>query len=207
MGTNSAHPKVRTLAIDLGGVLFTEGKKAAAERLKLKFGYDEKVVLGALRSPLSLDLRRGLVSDDEFWSSVKSALPEGYDAEAIRREWYDGYELNRNVFELLTRLSARCRLIAFSGNVKSRVEFLEKKYGFRKLFDLELYSYDYHFTKPDPGFLDVLLEKCGCESNSLVYVDDDEAALELAAKKGVRTILFDGDAGKLEDELKKAGIE
>lgn len=45
------------------------------------------------------------------------------------------------------------RVVVFSGNIRSRVAFLEQRYGFRRLFDLECWSYDAGVSKPDPRFL------------------------------------------------------
>jgi FMN phosphatase YigB (HAD superfamily) len=61
--------------------------------------------------------------------------------------------LDHEVETLLRDLRKNYRVIAFSGNVRSRVEFLDKRYGFRKLFDAEVWSYDSHYNKPSVEFL------------------------------------------------------
>ncbi len=65
---HGAGAKIETVVFDLGGVLFTEGKRAAIEALARDRGYDPAVVGEVMTCARSRDLRKGLVSDAAFWS-------------------------------------------------------------------------------------------------------------------------------------------
>jgi FMN phosphatase YigB (HAD superfamily) len=197
---------IKTIVIDLGGVLFTEGKSVAVEMLSTKYGYDKDVVRCLLTSAPSIDLRKGLISDDDFWAWAKNDLPEGYNADVIKKEWYDGYVLDQAIFSLLKRLSATYTIVAFSGNIKSRVEFLDEKYRFRKHLDKEIYSFDHHLDKPQKAFVRVMLEVLGCRPDEIVYIDDEASAAAAAESFGVNVIVY--SKGKLKDlEAKLAQLE
>ena len=114
---------IKAVAVDLGGVLFAEGKSVAAAALANTQGYDKDTVIAILTSAKSVDLRRGLLSDEQFWSWARNQLPEGYDAELIRQAWHDGYLIDTDIFDLLRALKPRYTLIAFSSNIKSRIEY------------------------------------------------------------------------------------
>lgn len=160
-----------------------------------------------LTCPKSVDLRKGLISDEAFWSWVQEQLPEGYDASVIRRAWYDGYVLDEEILDLLKRLKGNYQIIAFSGNVKSRVDFLEEKYRFRSLLDKEIYSFDHHLTKPDKRFVEIMIEQSGCRPQEIVYIEDNNHYAQPARELGVRVLLYSkGEIRKLEAELHALGV-
>jgi len=198
---------IKAIVFDLGGVLFQEGKSVAIEKLSKEKNYDKNTVLSILKSPKSFDLRAGLINDKEFWNFAQKQLPEGYDADTVKNYWYDGYILDENVFNLVKKLHGKYKLFIFSGNIKSRVEYLEKKYNFRKYFDLEVYSYDYHLNKPQKEFVDVLIKKSGLNPQEMIFIDDNEEVLKPAEELGIRTIIYEtGNIRDLENKLKSFGV-
>jgi putative hydrolase of the HAD superfamily len=199
---------VKAIVVDLGGVLFAEGSSVAADELSRRYGYDKSVVLGVFHSPESIALRKGLISDEEFWIGVQSSLPESYDARTIQQAWYDGYILDEDVLKLIRRLKPRYTLLIFSGNIKGRVDYLDKKYDFRKYFDQEVYSFDHGLNKPDKAFVDVMLEEAGCRPNEIVYIDDQIVATAPAQALGVKTVIYRrGEIRKLRASLSRLGVE
>ena len=199
---------IKTIVFDLGGVLFTEGKAAAVKSLLREYGYDRTIVRGAMTSPESVALRKGLISDEEFWRGVEGRLPVGYHAAAIRKAWYEGYRLDREVLRLIKELRAIFQILAFSGNTRSRVDYLDAKYGFRRYFDKEIYSFDFRLDKPQRAFVEVMLENARCAPEEIVYVDDQEAAVIPARELGVHTInCRTGKIETLRAALRSLGIE
>jgi len=199
--------EIKGIVFDLGGVLFTEGKKVAAEKLFREKGYDKDTVISSLKTPKSLDLRAGLLSDKEFWNYLQSQLPDGYDAQTIKNYWYDGYQLDKGVLEVIKILQKNYKLLVFSGNIKSRVEYLDKKFSFRKYFTVEIYSYEYHLNKPQKEFIKILIDKSKLKPKQLIYIDDDPKMLKVAESFGIKTVLYQtGKAKKLKEDLKRSGV-
>lgn len=198
---------IKAIVFDLGGVLFSEGKTLSIEKLATAYGYEKEAIKKILFSSKSADLRRGLISDEEFWQWARGELPPSYDCSLIQKEWYDSYVLDRDIFVLITHLKGKYRLIAFSGNVRSRVEFLEEKYRFRKLFDQEVYSFEHHVTKPEKRFIEILIAESGCRPEELVYIDDIEEYARPARELGITVLIYSrGGIERLRDELKGLGI-
>jgi HAD superfamily hydrolase (TIGR01509 family) len=192
---------------DLGGVLFTEGKSVALEVLSRDYGYDPAVVKRILKCARSRDMRKGLISEKAFWSWVEGQIPRDYDARAIRDEWYKGYVLDRDIFELVKRLKGDYRLVAFSENIRDRVAYLNEKYRFRELFDVEVYSYDHHFGKRDPEFLEILLTTLGERPEEILYIDDSGDVLELAEQRGLNVVHYTtGQIKKIEPAIRQLGV-
>jgi HAD superfamily hydrolase (TIGR01509 family) len=199
--------RIRAIVFDLGGVLLSEGKSVAMRQLASEHGYDPEVVKQMLDAPNSLDLRKGLITDDEFWTWAQSQVPEHYDTLLIRNVWYNGYVLDGDILELIKRLKGQFEIIAFSGNIKTRIDFLEKKYRFRHLFDKEIYSFDYQLTKPEKKFVEVLVREAKCKPGEIVYIDDNDQYTKPARDMGLKVLIYSrGEVERLKRELADLGV-
>lgn len=198
---------IKSVVVDLGGVLFSEGKAVALEKLAATYGYDRKLVGAILSSPKSILLRKGLLSDAEFWRWAQQQLPAHYDSRLIQQEWYDGYVLDEGVYQLVASLRKNYSLIAFSGNIQSRVAYLEEKYHFRHLFDREVYSYDFHMTKPQPEFVEAMIEKSGVRADEILYIDDNDSYAQPARELGIDVVIYrQADIHALRRALTERGL-
>jgi putative hydrolase of the HAD superfamily len=198
---------IKAIAFDLGGVLFTEGKSVAYEKMKEDLGYDIEKIKYILTSSMSVDLRKGLIIDEDFWSWANRQLPEGYDTELIKKYWYDGYLLDDDVYRLAQKLKGKYKLLIFSGNIKSRIEYLENRYHFRNLFDIKVYSYDYHYNKPQKEFLEVMIKQAGVKPEEIVYIDDSSHDIRFAQELGINAIIYEKEKiQKLKKKLSTLGV-
>lgn len=199
---------IKAVVFDLGGVLFAEGKSVAVARLGDQYGYDRAIISRVLSSEPAVELRKGFLTDTQFWGWVQQQIPPNYDAGLIKQAWYDGYVLDDAIQGLIQSLRGKYKIIAFSGNIKSRVDYLEQKYRFRHLFDLEIYSFDCHLTKPDKRFVEIMIKKAGCPPEQIAYVDDNDRYAQPARELGVQVALYKrGESAKLKAELKQLGVE
>lgn len=198
---------IKTIAFDLGGVVFAEGKTVAMRRLSEEYGYDPRIISDIISSTQSEDMRRGLLSDEDFWRWVSDQVPAGYDVKKIRQAWYEGYTPDADIFNLIDRLKGKYRLIIFSDNIKSRVKFIDQKYPFRSLFDAEVYSYEQHLIKTDEGFVDALLAVSQAKPQEIVYIDDKERVVGEAREKALNVLVYrSGNYEKLVSALKSLGV-
>lgn len=184
--------QVDCVVFDLGGVLFSEGKGVAAHSLYERFGYDPDRIVGILSGDASVALRRGLITTKDFIRRIRRALPPAYDAEAIVQAWHAGYQLNERVAGLVQFARAHGqRTIAFSDTTRERIAYLERNYRFRRLFDVELYSYEHGLLKDDAEFNERMLEAAGVAPGRIAFIDDSAEQLEFTRQFGVITILFE----------------
>src|SRR3972149_6407835 len=95
---------IRAIVFDLGGVLFSEGKSVALEKLAAAHGYERRLVGAILSSPKSIQLRKGLIPDEDFWQWAQQRLPSGYDSRLIQQGWYNGYVLDKDNYALIGSL-------------------------------------------------------------------------------------------------------
>lgn len=204
--------KIKVIAFDLGGVIFAEGKKVAFQRLKEKYNYDEKLILPLISARVSKpsnDAHRGLLDEDKFWEWVQKKLPKDYDAKLIKQEWWDGYVLDQDIYNFVKELKGKYKLVVFSGNFPSRVDYLEDKYHFKTLFDSEFYSFDAHLSKSGDAkeFLKYMLNKLEVNANCVAYIDDSNDFVQFARDLGLKGFVYkSGNLGELKKEMISCGI-
>lgn len=176
---------VRVVAVDVGGVLFTDGSTQLLHRAP--------ELHPVLRSPQAQALKCGRLSAPAFWRWVATQVPNGWDAEAVRAAWFAAYQpvgmLQHIVSEVKSRRrGGRPQLVVFSGNFGERVDWLEARYPFRHLFDSEVWSDHVGQTKPSPEFVEALIDHAGVAPDQIVYLDDKASALAPARTRGIRCI-------------------
>lgn len=203
-------PSIQGIAFDLGGVLFEDGTKVLLQELDAAH---RDRVQEILRSRPARDLRSGTMAEDDFWHWCEGQLRADeipMTSSELRSRWYEAYRVDESMHDLLRRLAGRYFCIAFSGNVKTRIEVLDAKHPFRRYFDLEVYSYEAGSTKPEPSFVETLLQRVelhGLEPHRLAYIDDKETALAPARSRGVNTILHrTGETQATVSRLRQLGI-
>ncbi|GAM19121.1 hypothetical protein SAMD00019534_022960, partial [Acytostelium subglobosum LB1] len=215
--TNANNTRVEVVALDLGGVVFSAGKEVAAQSWERR-GYDSKLIKDLLVSQESMDLRKGKMSDDAFWNNFfKQRIPADYDVELIRKIWYDGYVIDHDIVSMMQRLkSSGYIIVAFSGNIPSRIDYLEQKYNFRRYFDIEVYSFDFGYTKPDIKFIEALIKAVYPDvtddtyaqfGRRIAYIDDNVKDAEPSKQYNIPTFIYRrGEIDALKNSMSEAGI-
>ena len=198
---------IRAVSFDLGGVLFSEGKSVLCRMLERE-GYDFNLISKFLTSEHARKLRNGIIADDELLEAAKRELPCEYDAEVIFRKWYDSYELDKDIFNLVRLLrKSSYKTVAFSGNIRTRVKYLDEKYDFQRHFDVEVYSYNYGLGKSDPLLTQKMIEATKFNSSEIVHVDDSERIASIIRDEGVNVIVYSkGEIELLRESLKEYGV-
>jgi len=198
---------IKRIVFDLGGVLFEYATPKAVSVLNKEYGYNKSIVERLLHSKKSKELREGKIKNKEFWSYARKVIPKEYDVRMIKSVWDGCSEINKEVFDIVKKLSKnkRIKLMVFSGNVRTRIRTLDKKYGFRKYFYKEVYSFNHKINKPKTNFVRIMVEKSGVKPEEILYIDDNQRYAKPAMKIGVNVILFN-NAKQLSRELKRYGL-
>ncbi|MFA6105132.1 MAG: HAD-IA family hydrolase [Patescibacteria group bacterium] len=201
--------KISAVIFDLGGVYFVDGGKHVYNFLKETKNYDEQLLKKVLKSEMRKDALRGKITDQNFWKWAKEILPSYYDIEFISRAYYDSYKQDEDIKKLIIELRTKnYKIIAFSGNMKERLKFLQDKYDFYKLFDTSIYSCEVGYTKPDSEFYETLVNSLGCTAEEAYFIDDQQHNVDYVLNrynmKGC--VYITGKIADLRENLKQQGI-
>ncbi|MBI4973614.1 HAD family phosphatase [Candidatus Roizmanbacteria bacterium] len=181
---------ITTFLFDLGGVLFTNGTKIFIHQLSTSYSIPEEKVKDMLDGDIGSQYREAKITRDEFWRQVKENLKIDNDVNLLEKQWIDGYELISGTRQIIEDLSKKYKIYYLSDNVKERVDALDKKFDFKKLFQGGIFSHEVGVRKPDPKIYEYALSVSGSLPNETVFIDDKQKMLDPAAKMGMKTILF-----------------
>lgn len=185
---------IKTIVFDLGGVLFTSGTTLAIKKIATNYGINYRkvgVIFIDKTHELGYKLRSGMISMEEFLDIVIKKLNlEEEDKEHIQNIWFNSYIPHFGMLDLLKNLKNNYRLVAFSGNVKTRIDFLNNRYDFLKYFDDSVFSYIYHHNKNEIEFYYELLNHLNCEPNQSLLIDDSSKTVKIAKSIGLNAIIF-----------------
>jgi HAD superfamily hydrolase (TIGR01509 family) len=196
---------VSALAFDLGGVLFSDGTEEFLEYLHRRLGVETARAAQLLNGALGSSYREGRLTRNEFWNAFRRALELSASKDDLEARWIDRYRLNEGTRGLIQELSQHYDVYYLSDNVPERIEAVERRYHFLRLFKGGVFSHDIGVRKPNRRIYELLLERAQVEAGQLLFVDDKDWALVPAAQLGMKTVLFRGSE-QLRHELRRLGV-
>jgi len=107
--------------------------------------------------------------------------------------------------ELVQILRKNYRVIAFSGNIKERIEYLDRKYGLMNDFDDFVLSYNIGCSKLSLDFYKAMVKKLRCQPSQAVFIDDRQEFVDIAKSLGLHGIVFTG-VEQVKNDLKKLKV-
>jgi 2-haloacid dehalogenase len=102
----------------------------------------------------------------------------------------DGYRLNEGTQDLIQELSQRYDVYYLSDNVAERIEAVEPRCRFLRLFKGGVFSHEVGIRKSNRRIYEILLERTRVEARQVLFVDDKDWALMPAVQLGMKTVLF-----------------
>jgi HAD superfamily hydrolase (TIGR01509 family) len=196
---------VPVLAFDLGGVLFTDGTAEFIDYLHSTFGVDRARAAELLGGAFGSSYREGKLTRNEFWIAFRRALALPASEDDLAARWIDGYQLNEGTLDLVQELSQRYDAYYLSDNVAERVEAVERRYRFLRLFKGGVFSHEVGVRKPDQRIYQLLLDKAQVDAGQVIFVDDKDWALVPAGQLGMKTVLF-RNSEQVRRELRRFGV-
>ncbi|MFX1338550.1 MAG: HAD-IA family hydrolase [Promethearchaeota archaeon] len=187
---------IKTLVFDLGGVYFTRGTYICIKKIEDIYKIKEHHLLREYffdgYKKEGYLLRLGLITMDEFEERFIAQFNiSEYNINHIRYLWFGSFVPYYRMEDVIKKLKEKnFRLIVFSGNIRERIEFLDKRYGFSNYFDDFVYSFEYQKNKGDIEFYNELLNHLECEPNEAIIIDDERKNIELASSVGLNGILY-----------------
>ncbi|NUT20934.1 MAG: HAD-IA family hydrolase [Hamadaea sp.] len=178
------------IAFDLGGVLFSDGTAEFVDHLHRAYAVDPARSGELLHGELGSAYREGRLTRQDFWYAFRESLQLTASEEDLAARWIDGYRLNVGTRDLIADLAGHYDVYYLSDNVADRIEAVERRYGFLRLFKGGVFSHEAGVRKPNRAIYERLLDIVGGSADQVIYVDDKEWALTPAAELGMITILF-----------------
>lgn len=196
---------ITTLLFDLGGVLFSNGTKTFIKELSISYSLPEQTIKEVIDGEIGSLYRESKISRDEFWRRVIEKLHLRESADILEQKWINGYDLITGTRDIIMQLSKNYHIFYLSDNVKERVDALDKRFDFKRLFSGGIFSHEVGVRKPNPKIYEFTLIKTNSKPEETLFIDDKPHLLEPAQKMGMNTLLFTS-APELKSQLEKIGV-
>jgi putative hydrolase of the HAD superfamily len=184
---------IRTLFLDIGGVLLSNGWSPYVRQAAQTFGVDPEEV--EARHDLTFAVyEEGKISLDEYLNRIVFYRERPFSREAFKDFMFSRSQPYPRMMELMRRLKHRydLRVIAVSNEGKELALSRNRKFDLGALMDIFVYSYIVRSRKPDEGIFRVALEMAQQPPDQILYIDDQGLFVEIAIGMGIQGIHHTG---------------
>lgn len=195
---------IKVVAFDFGGVLYTWDKINLLKNLAAELRIKSDSVDAAWEKSIG-EFEKGRITEKVFWQRFFDFLGmKKRDLRKLRQIVIKQFKPMAQVIKLLKKLKKDHR-VALLSNHTYWLNELEKKYHFKKWFDLLVISDHVGLTKPDEKIFRLLVRKAKVGAKEIVFIDDRVEYRKAAEKAGLDFISFKNYKQLLHD-LKKLGV-
>jgi putative hydrolase of the HAD superfamily len=186
--TNST--EIKTLFLDIGGVLLTNGWDHKARRRAVDtfdLNYEEVNE----RHHLTFDTyEEGKLDLDEYLKRVIFFKERSFTAEEFKNFMFAQTKPFPDMINYIQRLKSHFNLktVAVSNEGRELNAFRIKKFKLDVLFDAFISSIFVHYRKPDEDIFRIALDISQTAPNQVVYLDDRLMFVEIARQIGIKAI-------------------
>jgi putative hydrolase of the HAD superfamily len=199
--------KIRTLFLDIGGVLLTNGwDRHARQRAIDKFGLDANEV--DERHHLTFDTyEEGKLTLDQYLQRVVFHERRSFSKEDFRRFMFSQSRPLPDMVEYIRELKAvhSLKTVAVSNEGRELTEYRIREFHLDDILDAFISSCFVHFRKPDVDIFRMALDVSQTPPPEVVYIDDRPMFVEIAKSLGINGIVH-RDVATTRRELETFGL-
>lgn len=195
---------IKLIIFDLGGILIENYDlpffKALAEKCKkTQEEIEEKI------KPLMQQSERGEITEYEFVKQFLKEMRCTTDAKEILKTRRAATKENPGIREFIKKIKKHYPVAFATNNAEEEFVYNNKTFGFTKLFDYGVASYQAHARKTEPTMFEMILQHFNVKPEEAVFLDDSIANLKAPQELGTKTIHFTS-LEQARKELEKVGI-
>jgi putative hydrolase of the HAD superfamily len=179
----------KAILFDADGVVLKRQGSFFSERFAEK--YD--VPTDKINSFFKNEFRQCQLDKADLKAELAKYLPEWKwqgSVEDFMSYWFeDDFHPDKEVLSEIERFRERGIKCYFaSDQEKYRAAFLREK--FKDQFDGYFFSYELGYSKGEPDFFKIVIEKLAFDPSEISYYDDDQKNVDCASSNGIKSFLF-----------------
>lgn len=199
---------IRNILFDMGNVLLRWDPQHIVSQFTDDAEAQRRIQAAIFEDPDWAVQDAGAISEDGMREHIRSRLPEELHEAAMN--CYDAFERHMpdipEMQALALELKAEgCRIYVLSNANTRFADYLPEREFFRE-FDGIVISARERLVKPDTRLFRLALERFGLRPEESLFIDDAQANVEGARAVGMAALCFDGDVGRIRDEMKDMGL-
>jgi len=192
MDNNIKDGTIRTLFLDIGGVLLTNGwDRTGREKAFEHFKLDAKEV--EERHHLTFDTyEEGKLTLDEYLGRVVFNEPRSFSKEDFKAFMFDQSQLLGDSLEFFKEFKKEhgLKVIAVSNEGRELNEHRIKQFKLNELFNAYISSCYIHLRKPDTDVWRMACDISQTHPQHALYIDDRLMFVEVAKAYGIQSLHF-----------------
>jgi putative hydrolase of the HAD superfamily len=191
-----AKARVRTLFLDIGGVLLTDGwNRDARDRALKHFKIEKDTYEVNERHGMNFDTYElGHTTFEEYLDHTIFYKKRNFKKKEFIAFMYNQSQALPGAIEYFIKLKAKngLRVIACSNESRDLNEYRIKKFGLNRLFDAFVSSCYVGMRKPDPNMFKMASDISFTPFKEAVYIDDRIIYIEYARSLGLPSLHYTG---------------
>lgn len=185
--------KIKTLFLDIGGVLLTNGwDRHARDRAIKKFGLNAEEVHE--RHHLTFDTyEEGKLKLDEYLKRVVFYEKRNFTLKDFKEFMFSQSKPFDDMIAIIKKLKEKydLRVVAVSNEGRELTEHRIGEFGLNEFIDAFISSCFVHFRKPDEDMFRIALDISQTPPDEVAYLDDRPLFVEIARGLGIKGILHE----------------
>lgn len=195
---------IKVIAFDFGGVVYTYEHDVLMKDVAKQLKQPIKAVTEAWKFKIK-EYERGKISEDEFWTAFLGKLKINHDKSVLHRITINHFKPIDGTIKILTTIQNKV-VTGLISNQTSWIEDLERKYYFKKLFNILVISKDVSLRKPSKSIFRLFIKRTKVKPEEIIFIDDSLNYKEATESVGINFIHFK-NPNQLETELKNYGVK
>lgn len=180
--------KIRLIAFDLFGVIFTEGHLVSNVLMKLlPAGMDQSRVKSAYEY-----FNTAQINEQQFWQ-----LLDVSNAEKIRHTFLQSFKVDTDLLAVIDSLQTTYRFAIVSNLPPDWADELTSIHRLEKNFSPLVFSGHVRLKKPQPEIYQILMSQTSIKAEQILFIDDKLENLQAAYQLGIKTVYFQKDIESL----------
>ena len=181
----------KRIVFDLGGVLYSNGLPYIYNSMKRE-GVSNRVLKKLLFSELHNNLKRGIISDKEYWSNFEKYI----DIKKTKNLFNKSYKINFDMLQYINYLkSINMNVDVCSDISQNSYNYMNNNNFLDKLFDRKILSHNIGCIKKDSEIADYLL--LDNYPKDIIIVQGKCSESKILKSKKMNIINFDGNINNL----------
>jgi putative hydrolase of the HAD superfamily len=205
--TSSVSP-IRTLFLDIGGVLLTDGWAHAARKRAAKAFHLPWADMEKRHRAIFETYEQGKLSLDDYLDLVVFYEKRRFTRKVFRRFMFEQTKPYPEMIDLMGELKKRYgfKIVIVSNEAREINAYRIQKYKIDKLADFFVSSCFVHLRKPDRDIFRLALDLSQTPPQEALYIENTPMFVEIARSVGIRSILH-SDYEKTRNKLALLGLE
>lgn len=178
---------IKTLFVDIGGVLLTNGWDHLDRELAAKtFHFDLKEMEARHRLTFNI-FEIGKISLEEYLNRILFYKKQDFTQEQFQKFMFERSKPFPEMIELVRNLKSKYRLkvAVISNEGRELNTYRINKFGLAEFIDFFFSSCFVHFQKPDNEIFQMALDASQTPPDQAIFVDDRKLFVEVAEKFGM----------------------